>query len=327
MATISRKEELCSLSSQIRTLKAAGLPVETIQAAVENLHIDLVLTAHPTEITRRTLIEKQDRIYRCLQRLIVQSIDHPTRKNLQRRLTQLVAQWWHTDDLRHSKPSPLDEAKWGLAVVENSLWNAVPEFLSALEADTVEALGFELPLDYSPICFTSWMGGDRDGNPFVTADITCQALWLSRWKAADLYLKDIHILISELSMSHCTDQIHTLANHQHEPYRVVLKQLRTLLTDTQQHLKALLNGEIPGNHPILNSPEQLWQPLHACYESLHQCGMGIIADGHLKDTLRRINCFGIYLLKLDIRQESSLHADVLGGAYSAPWIKRLSPMA
>ena len=125
-------------------------------------------------------------------------------------------------------------------------------------------------------------GGDRDGNPFVTHIITREVMLLSRWKAADLYLNDINELISELSMTRCNEAVRSLAGEdEHEPYRAILKQLRSLLTDT----KAILDGKIKGQKIAIKAPlqqvEQLWDPLYACYQSLHQCGMGIIAEGSL----------------------------------------------
>ena len=171
--------------------------------------------------------------------------------------------------------------------------------------------GEGLPIDARPVHMSSWMGGDRDGNPFVTHTITREVMLLSRWKAADLYLKDVNELISELSMVKCTDEVRKLAGDQHEPYRAILKQLRTLLNDTLENLDAQMKGELTNNKPILRNAEQLWLPLHACYQSLHACGMGIIAEGSLLDTLRRVKAFGAHLVRLDIRQESTRHSNVL----------------
>ncbi|MFA0678730.1 phosphoenolpyruvate carboxylase, partial [Vibrio sp. 10N.222.51.A6] len=92
------------------------------------------------------------------------------------------------DVIRQQRPTPLDEAKWGFAVVENSLWEAVPDFLREMDGRLKGYLGEGLPIDARPVHFSSWMGGDRDGNPFVTHTITKEVLRLSRWKAADLYL-------------------------------------------------------------------------------------------------------------------------------------------
>ncbi|WCE29508.1 phosphoenolpyruvate carboxylase [Vibrio sp. SCSIO 43137] len=284
--------------------------LDTAQA-VRDLNIELVLTAHPTEIARRTMINKLVKINRCLSQLELTDLSAKERAKNERRLEQLIAQSWHSDDMRKERPSPLDEAKWGFAVVENSLWKAVPDFLREFNDRVTDYLGEGLPIDARPVHFSSWMGGDRDGNPFVTHEITHEVLHLSRWKAADLYLQDIQELVSELSMINCTPELRELAGEAHEPYRAILKEIRTLLIDTLDVLDAKINGREVPNKAILTDIDQLWLPLHACYKSLHECGMGVIADGSLLDTLRRVKAFGVHLVRLDIRQESPRHADVL----------------
>ncbi|NRF15904.1 phosphoenolpyruvate carboxylase [Vibrio coralliilyticus] len=285
--------------------------LDTAQA-VRDLNIELVLTAHPTEITRRTMINKLVKINKCLSKLELNDLSAKERQKTERRLEQLIAQGWHSDTIRQQRPTPLDEAKWGFAVVENSLWEAVPDFLRELDGRLRDYLEEGLPIDARPVHFSSWMGGDRDGNPFVTHTITREVMLLSRWKAADLYLNDINELVSELSMTRCNDAVRSLAGEdEHEPYRAVLKQLRALLTETKEILDAKVNGQKLAVKAPLQRVEQLWEPLYACYQSLHECGMGIIADGSLLDTLRRIKAFGVHLVRLDIRQESTRHSDAL----------------
>ncbi|EEX30686.1 MULTISPECIES: phosphoenolpyruvate carboxylase [Vibrio] len=285
--------------------------LDTAQA-VRALNIELVLTAHPTEITRRTMINKLVKINKCLSKLELNDLSAKERQKTERRLEQLIAQGWHSDTIRQQRPTPLDEAKWGFAVVENSLWEAVPDFLRELDGRLRGYLEEGLPIDARPVHFSSWMGGDRDGNPFVTHTITREVMLLSRWKAADLYLNDINELVSELSMTRCNDAVRSLAGEdEHEPYRAVLKQLRALLTETKEILDAKVNGQKLAVKAPLQCVEQLWEPLYACYQSLHECGMGIIADGSLLDTLRRIKAFGVHLVRLDIRQESTRHSDAL----------------
>ncbi len=285
--------------------------LDTAQA-IRELNIELVLTAHPTEITRRTMINKLVKMNECLSKLELTELSSKERQKTERRLEQLIAQSWHSDVIRQQRPTPLDEAKWGFAVVENSLWQAVPEFLRELNEHAKEYLGEGLPLDARPVHFSSWMGGDRDGNPFVTHTITREVLLLSRWKAADLYLGDIKELVSELSMTKCSDELRELAGQdEHEPYRAILKGLRSLLQETRDILEAKVNGQKLAVKAPLQDINQLWEPLYACYKSLHECGMGVIADGSLLDTLRRIKAFGVHLVRLDIRQESTRHSDVL----------------
>lgn len=307
----SHVNELDAIGSLFAKLAQKSVSKFDTAQAIRDLNIELVLTAHPTEITRRTMINKLVKINECLSKLELSDLSPKERHKTERRLEQLIAQSWHSDVIRQQRPTPLDEAKWGFAVVENSLWHAVPEFLCELDEQVKSYLGEGLPIDARPVHFSSWMGGDRDGNPFVTHTITREVLLLSRWKAADLYLTDINELVSELSMTKCNEAVRALAGEEHEPYRAILKPIRSLLQETIEILDAKLNGQKLAVKAPLQTADQLWEPLYACYQSLHECGMGVIADGSLLDTLRRIKAFGVHLVRLDVRQESSRHAEVI----------------
>ncbi|EJL6504561.1 phosphoenolpyruvate carboxylase [Vibrio cholerae] len=307
----SHVNELDAIGSLFAKLAQKSVSKFDTAQAIRDLNIELVLTAHPTEITRRTMINKLVKINECLSKLELSDLSPKERHKTERRLEQLIAQSWHSDVIRQQRPTPLDEAKWGFAVVENSLWHAVPEFLRELDEQVKSYLGEGLPIDARPVHFSSWMGGDRDGNPFVTHTITREVLLLSRWKAADLYLTDINELVSELSMTKCNEALRALAGEEHEPYRAILKPVRSLLQETIEILDAKLNGQKLAVKAPLQTADQLWEPLYACYQSLHECGMGVIADGSLLDTLRRIKAFGVHLVRLDVRQESSRHAEVI----------------
>ncbi len=307
----SHVNELDAIGSLFAKLAQKSVSKFDTAQAIRDLNIELVLTAHPTEITRRTMINKLVKINECLSKLELSDLSPKERHKTERRLEQLIAQSWHSDVIRQQRPTPLDEAKWGFAVVENSLWHAVPEFLRELDEQVKSYLGEGLPIDARPVHFSSWMGGDRDGNPFVTHTITREVLLLSRWKAADLYLTDINELVSELSMTKCNEAVRALAGEEHEPYRAILKPVRSLLQETIEILDAKLNGQKLAVKAPLQTADQLWEPLCACYQSLHECGMGVIADGSLLDTLRRIKAFGVHLVRLDVRQESSRHAEVI----------------
>jgi len=300
-----------SLATGLGELLAEGVAPAAVIAAVLELRIELVLTAHPTEITRRTLIHKHGEIGRCLAQLELQGLTERERERLLVRLRELLAQIWFGDDFREERPTPVDEAKWGFAVVEDSLWRAVPEFLRRLDRALSDSCGVRLPLEVAPVSFVSWMGGDRDGNPNVTARVTAEVMLLSRWQAADLYLADVVQLVEELSMTRCSESLRQLSGDAHEPYRVVLRRLRELLRHTRSAIEAELAGEIPPDGEILHSVAQLWQPLLACYQSLLECGMQIIADGALLDLLRRVRCFGVHLVRHDVRQDSARHTQAL----------------
>jgi phosphoenolpyruvate carboxylase len=227
------------------------------------------------------------------------------------RLRELIAQIWYGHDFRQEKPTPIDEARWGFAVVEDSLWQALPEFLRRLDGSLKRHCDSGLSLESTPVSFLSWMGGDRDGNPNVRAEVTASVLLQARWKAAELYLSDIRTLIDELSMTHANRSLRGLAGDAHEPYRAVLRSLRALLTRTLAALEDQLAGRPATEGDVLHSAEQLFSPLAACYQSLQDCGMGIIADGALLDLIRRVQCFGVHLLKLDVRQDSARHTAAL----------------
>ncbi|BBV10405.1 phosphoenolpyruvate carboxylase [Providencia stuartii] len=303
-----------ALKKLFSRLKEKNFTDSDLRQAVNQLSIELVLTAHPTEIARRTLIHKLVEVNTCLSQLDHDDLADYERNNIMRRLRQLVAQSWHTDEIRKIRPTPIDEAKWGFAVVENSLWEAVPAFLREFNEQLEDSIGAELPVEANPIRFTSWMGGDRDGNPNVTAEVTRHVLLLSRWKAADLFLKDIQVLVYELSMTEATPELRALAGGDEvdEPYRQIAKNLRSQLFSTLEYLERKVKGEqaLPPAD-LLTDNAQLWDPLYACYQSLMACGMSIIANGQLLDTLRRIRSFGLQLVRIDVRQESTRHTEAL----------------
>ncbi|WP_127959025.1 phosphoenolpyruvate carboxylase [Serratia microhaemolytica] len=304
-------EVLAQLFTRLKEKKIDGY---ALRRAVDELSIDLVLTAHPTEITRRTLIHKLVEVNTCLSQLDHNDLADYERNKIMRRLRQLVAQSWHTDEIRKNRPTPVEEAKWGFAVVENSLWEGVPAFLREFNEQLQQAIDYQLPVTAVPVRFTSWMGGDRDGNPNVTAEVTRHVLLLGRWKACDLFLRDIQTLVSELSMSECTPELRALAGGDEiqEPYREIMKRLRSQLMNSQAYLAGRLKGErVLRPSDLLECNEQLWQPLYACYQSLLACGMSIIANGQLLETLWRVRCFGVPLVRIDVRQESTRHTEAI----------------
>lgn len=295
-------------------LKEANMSDEQIKKAVEEISIDLVLTAHPTEINRRSLINNLNQVDQCLATLDHDDLADYQKSQILRRLKQLVAQYWHTDEIRKKRPTPNDEAKWGYEVVENSLWASVPAYLRELDEQLMKTLSYRLPIDARPVHFSSWMGGDRDGNPNVTAKVTHDVLLDSRKRAAKLFLSDIEILVKELSMADCTQELRDYLNDYEvqEPYRELMKRLRSQLKATIVYLDAKIEGKNPARtDDILIHNNQLWEPLHACYKSLVESNMQIIADDRLLDTLRRVRCFGLNLVQIDIRQESTVHTEAI----------------
>ena len=294
-------------------LKENNLSDEDIKKAIGEISIDLVLTAHPTEINRRSLINNLNQVDTCLGMLDLDIADYQ-KKQVSRRLKQLVAQYWHTDEIRQRRPTPNEEAKWGYEVVESSLWEAVPIFIRELNEQMEETMGYKLPVDARPVHFSSWMGGDRDGNPNVLSTTTSEVLLDSRTRATKLFLADIENLVKELSMADCTADFRAYIgdNEIQEPYRELMIRLRTALRKTVQYLEQCAEGiHVEPTEDLIFDNEQLWAPLYAAYLSLVECGMDIIANDRLLDTLRRVKCFGLTLTQLDIRQESTIHTEAL----------------
>ncbi|MCS4308335.1 phosphoenolpyruvate carboxylase [Rheinheimera pacifica] len=306
-ASIEKPEPLDELFS---LLQQKQLDQAKVEQAVASLSIELVLTAHPTEVSRRTLIHKLTEIAACLTQL-EQELSTAQQQKVELRLSELIAQAWHTNEIREQRPTPVDEAKSGFAVIESSLWQAIPDFLRELDTKLVDATGKGLALDAAPVKFSSWMGGDRDGNPFVTAKVTRQVLLLSRWKAADLFAKDLDMLGSELSMYQANPALREAAGEASEPYRYILNKLRAGLLHSRDWLtEALKHDRLQRPQDLIWHNQQLLEPLLLCYQSLLDCGMAVIANGRLLDTIRRAYAFGLTLLKLDIRQDAGRHAQV-----------------
>lgn len=285
--------------------KSENISSAQIVDTIRNIHCELVLTAHPTEITRRTLIQKYNRIVNQLDHV---NEEEPLRPEDRRELERLIAEVWYTDEIRTERPTPQDEAKWGYAVIEYSFWSAIPRLWEGLDQLLLQFTGEHLPLTATPITIASWMGGDRDGNPNVTTEVTDEVVRLARWMAADLYLRDIEELLSQLSMSKCTDEVISLCGGEtYEPYRQLLRGIRERLTATRQWAATY----DPPTPDLILKREDLYVPLFACYASLHKCGMGIIADGLLKWTLIRVSTFGVTLVDLDIRQSADKHEQLM----------------
>ena len=314
------------LADLLQRLSSNGHKGEALARQFGRLDIELVLTAHPTEVARRTLIQKYDAMAEQLAAGDHSDLSAAEREQVKQRLQRLIAEAWHTEEIRRSRPSPVDEAKWGFAVIEHSLWHAIPNVLRKADQVLHSATGLHLPLDAAPIRFASWMGGDRDGNPNVTASITREVLLLARWMAADLYLRDVDNLAADLSMQQASPALLARVGESAEPYRSLLKQLRERLRATRSWAQAALHEQVPASAAVLQDNRELLDPLTLCYQSLHECGMGVIADGPLLDCLRRAATFGLFLVRLDVRQDSSRHAaamseitDYLGLGRYAEW--------
>ncbi|KAK7335076.1 hypothetical protein VNO80_26847 [Phaseolus coccineus] len=304
--------------------------------ALKNQTVDLVLTAHPTQSVRRSLLQKHARIRNSLSKLYAKDITPDDKQELDEALQREIQAAFRTDEIRRTPPTPQDEMRAGMSYFHETIWNGVPRFLRRVDT-ALNNIGIKERVPYNAplIQFSSWMGGDRDGNPRVTPEVTRDVCLLARMMAANLYYSQIEDLMFELSMWRCNDELRVHADEVHrssnkdevakhyiefwkkvptnEPYRVVLGEVRDRLYQTRERSRHLLsNGysEIPEENTF-TSVEEFLQPLELCYRSLCACGDRAIADGSLLDFLRQVSTFGLSIVRLDIRQESDRHTDVL----------------
>ncbi len=314
------------LESELRNLINAKIKPEDLYEQVCKLNIDLILTAHPTEILRRSVSSKFQRIAGLLAEQDGHDLSDTERFEIKLGLHRAIAEVWETDEIRRLRPTPVDEAKTGLVAMEHSLWDVVPRILRELDHAMRKVTGKRLPLKAVPIRFGSWMGGDRDGNPNTTPTITAQVCALSRLKAAEMFWAEIDALRRDLSMSKSNQALRQVVGDRVlEPYRAlldgVLKKLDVTIKHHARVLERCAAEEKSGAArapkirrdagDIYQARDDLQQPLMLCYQSLIDCGDEMIADGRLTDILRRLGAFGLTMFKLDIRQEAARHAETL----------------
>ncbi|EYU26325.1 hypothetical protein ABFS82_08G191300 [Erythranthe guttata] len=302
--------------------------------ALRNQTVDLVFTAHPTQSVRRSLLQKHGRIRNNLAQLYAKDITPDDKQELDEALQREIQAAFRTDEIRRTQPAPQDEMRAGMSYFHETIWKGVPKFLRRVDT-ALKNIGINERMPYNAplIQFSSWMGGDRDGNPRVTPEVTRDVCLLARMMAANLYYSQIEDLMFELSMWRCTDEFRVRSDELHrssrrdakhfiefwktippsEPYRVILGDVRDKLYQTRERARHLLAqgvSDIP-QEATYTSVEQFLEPLELCYRSLCACGDGPIADGSLLDFLRQVSTFGLSLVRLDIRQESDRHTDVL----------------
>jgi phosphoenolpyruvate carboxylase len=311
----ARRPQPGSCADAFARWRAGGLSSDALADAVRSLRIELVLTAHPTEIVRRTLLQTHRRIADALAARDRPDLTPEESDASTNALRREVSTVWQTDEVRDRTVSPLDEVRGALAVFEQILWEALPRYVRQID----HAIGEPLPLDAAPLRFGSWIGGDRDGNPNVTPEITRRATWMARWVTADLYARDIEALRSELSIGTASDELRELVGNATEPYRALLRDVAARLGATRAHAAARIEHQAA--HPDdagrpFDDVDDFAAPLLLCHRSLVATGNALIAAGRLTDILRRVSAFGLALAPLDLRQEAARHAEAVA------WIAR-----
>jgi phosphoenolpyruvate carboxylase len=308
-----------SCEDGFRRLLAGGIAPERLHEAVCGLRIELVLTAHPTEVARRRLVQKHNRIAAALATRDRPDLTAPEQEAQITAIRREIVTAWDTSDVRQQRPTPIDEVRSGLVVFEQSLWEALPRYVRSLDRALRASTGRGLPIHAAPIRFGSWIGGDRDGNPHVTPQVTRRACLLSRWAAAGLYLQDLDAVRDDLSLESATPELRAVVGDSREPYRDLLRTVRARMLATRRWTEASLRSDqdVAPEADVYLDAAEFTAALGLCHRSLEGTGQALVAAGPLTDLLSRAAAVGITLAPIDIRQDAARHTDALAAITAA----------
>jgi len=332
-----------SFRATLRDMRANGVSAGQLQQLLDELAFIPVITAHPTESKRHTVTEALRRIFLTGGRLDEPHLGRLEREEIARGVEAQIQVLWKTDEVRVEKPAVRDEIRNSLFFFQDSLLAAVPAVYRNLEKairqvfvdDAEQAHDIRVP---SFLRFGSWVGGDRDGNPHVTPEITAAAVRMQGRMILTEYSNRLLRLRRQLTQSvHlCTPSQHFLEDVEREyadladaipdlrnrykaaPYRRKLYMMRYRVQRNLAFVSARLDGEDASPHPhAYASADGLLRDLYMLRDSLVQHGDGIVADGELQDLIRQVESFGFHLVELDVRQESSRHAEAVAELVAA----------
>ena len=313
-----------SILEAIHHLKQQGLSEDEMQLLVHELDIEPTLTAHPTEVRRGTILFKQNRIAELLQRLSQDRVlSHRAMARTIDRIAHEVALLLVTDDVRSDRLRVQDEVNNGIYYQTHSIWETLPRIID----DLSEALSIYFNINDSPpfLRFRSWIGGDRDGNPFVTHDITSQTLDAHRNAALNNYQKSIEALWEELSISSLRVAVphalmediqreaETVALDPEDLHRYRFEPFRLKITYMLEHLKQFQADPSDSIYSI----SQFQDDLTLLQKSLSDCGLGALSSYQsLSNLIIRSRVFGFHLAALDIRQHSQVNEAVIAELFN-----------
>jgi phosphoenolpyruvate carboxylase len=322
-----------SFVKTLRELKDQNVSAEQVQSLLDQMAYIPVITAHPTESKRRTVMDSVRRIFLISERLN-QRLTRIEREQTIGELEREVQILYKTNEVRERRLEVLDEVKNGLHYFRESLFKAVPQVYRNMERSVARIYAdsdadIKVP---SYIRFGSWIGGDRDGNPFVKPQTTVMALCLQAREILTEYEKRLmhlsHILTQSSKFCQPSNEFlqsldkderqvpETFAvkpdRFQQEPYRRKLYIMHQRLTCTLDNINLLSAGEpLIEGHCAYTNEEPFLQDLYLIRDSLISHGDAIVADGELKDLIRLVETFGFFLTQLDIRQESTIHSQTV----------------
>ncbi|MFW0771817.1 phosphoenolpyruvate carboxylase [Paenarthrobacter nitroguajacolicus] len=299
---------------------------QVLQDVINELDVRPIFTAHPTEASRRSVLDKVRKLSDVLAEPTTEGTS--ARRRQDRQLSEIIDQMWQTDELRQVRPTPVDEARNAIYYLNSILTDAMPEMLTDL-SELLAEHGVTLPAAAAPLKFGSWIGGDRDGNPNVTAAVTREILQLQNQNAVRISIALIDELISVLSNStalfgadqELLDSIaadlknlpgldkRILELNAQEPYRLKLTCIKAKLINTGRRISASTYHE-PGRD-YATTPELLAE-FGLLEASLRNHSAALVADGALARVRRAIAAFGLHLATLDIREHADYHHDAVG---------------
>jgi phosphoenolpyruvate carboxylase len=314
-----------TMAYALERARAAGVTRRQLERFFADALCSPVLTAHPTEIRRKSTIDRERDIARLLDdRDRIEFTPEELAAN-RRALRRAVLTLWQTSVLRDSRLRVIDEVANGLAYYDHTFLHALPAFYADLEDRLGEMDGqWDAMRVPSFLRMGSWIGGDRDGNPYVTADVTRRALAMQSSQVFRFYLEELHALGSELSLDgrivHLSKDLRRLADdspdrapeRQHEPYRRAVVGIYARLAATARSLDEIEPPHPPAAKlPPYAAPAELQADLDAIDESLTQNGSTPLARGRLRGLRRALDVFGFHLAALDLRQNSDVHERVV----------------
>ena len=306
-----------SLRATVSNIQEAGIPSEEVAQVLAGTELRPVLTAHPTEALRRSVLTKRRRIAQLLEERSDRSAPPSERERAEPRLAQVIDLLWQTDELRRVRPQPVDEARSMLFYLDEFFGAVVPELLEDLVAQ-LSRLGIDLPLRARPLRFGTWVGGDRDGNPTVTPQVTLEVLGLQREHAVANLVGALDRLITDLSPStrivDITPELEKSLAADREVLPEVYERYQRLNAEEPYRLKCsyirerLLNsrGRAPGApRPVgrdYRSTDELLEDLEVMRTSLVRNRGELVAAGVLDPVVRVAGCFGLNLATMDVRR-------------------------
>ena len=325
---------LGSFDHTLRSFHAQGIGAEQLQTLLDNLFYMPVFTAHPTEAKRRTIMEALRRIFLTSEKLDDPRLGEEEEAQIIRQLESEIQILWKTDEVRANRPQVKDEIRNGLFYFQESLFEAVPRLYRGLEKGIrrVYGEGNSNPVSVpSFLRFGSWIGGDRDGNPFVTPETTVLAVRLHARTAVLTYLTRITRLSRILTHSSLlcrpseefmrslrrdeTLRVQAFRDNPerfgNEPYRRKLYLMRHRLEHNLMFIKARLDEREEEYADRYRDARELLDDLYLIRDSLIGHGDAAIAAGDLQDMIRLVETFGFFLVRLDIRQESTRHGNAV----------------